>query len=60
MRAPAGLATEDGRGLHVVQALAATWGWTVLGIDRKAIWAVIRAPDPDSEPGASAPTGLPG
>jgi anti-sigma regulatory factor (Ser/Thr protein kinase) len=42
---PSDLATEDGRGLQVVQAFAVRWGWTVLGIHRKAVWAVIGAPD---------------
>jgi anti-sigma regulatory factor (Ser/Thr protein kinase) len=32
---------EAGRGLHVVQALSATWGWTRLGGSRKAVWAAM-------------------
>ncbi len=36
---------EAGRGLQVVQALSATWGWTRLGGCRKAVWAALRAPD---------------
>ena len=39
----AGFSAEDGRGLHVVQALASTWGWTLLGIRRKAVWAALAA-----------------
>ncbi len=35
---------EAGRGLHVVQALSATWGWTRLGGRRKAVWAAIPVP----------------
>ena len=40
---------EQGRGLHVVEALAATWGWTRLGDCRKAVWAALPAPgaEPD-------------
>jgi anti-sigma regulatory factor (Ser/Thr protein kinase) len=40
---------EQGRGLHVVEALSATWGWTRLGDHRKAVWAAI--PSPEAEPG---------
>ena len=40
---------EQGRGLHVVEALSATWGWTRLGNRRKAVWAAI--PAPEAEPG---------
>jgi len=35
---------EAGRGLQVVQALSATWGWTRLGGCRKAVWAALRVP----------------
>jgi hypothetical protein len=35
---------EAGRGLHVVQALATTWGWAMLGCHRKVVWAALRAP----------------
>ena len=41
VRVPAGLAREDGRGLQVVQALASRWGWSMLGVHRKAVWAVL-------------------
>lgn len=40
---------EQGRGLHVVEALCATWGWARLGDCRKAVWAAI--PAPGAEPG---------
>jgi anti-sigma regulatory factor (Ser/Thr protein kinase) len=40
---------EQGRGLHVVEALSATWGWTRLGDCRKAVWAAL--PAPGAEPG---------
>ncbi len=32
---------ESGRGLQVVEALAATWGWTMLGATSKAVWAAL-------------------
>ena len=35
---------EAGRGLQVVQALSATWGWTRLGSCRKAVWAALPVP----------------
>jgi anti-sigma regulatory factor (Ser/Thr protein kinase) len=38
---------EAGRGLQVVQALAATWGWTRLGGRRKAVWAALSVPGAD-------------
>jgi anti-sigma regulatory factor (Ser/Thr protein kinase) len=38
---PADMGAESGRGLHVVDALAASWGWTMLGAGEKAVWAVL-------------------
>ncbi len=35
---------ESGRGLQVVQALAATWGWMMLGATSKAVWAALTIP----------------
>ncbi len=35
---------ESGRGLQVVQALAATWGWMMLGATSKAVWAALSIP----------------
>ncbi len=35
---------ESGRGLQVVQALAATWGWMMLGATTKAVWAALSVP----------------
>lgn len=32
---------ESGRGLQVVAALAATWGWMTLGTRSKAVWAAL-------------------
>jgi anti-sigma regulatory factor (Ser/Thr protein kinase) len=39
---------EAGRGLHMVQALSATWGWTRLGDSRKAVWAAMGVPGADA------------
>jgi anti-sigma regulatory factor (Ser/Thr protein kinase) len=38
---------EAGRGLQVVQALSATWGWARLGGSRKAVWAAMGVPGAD-------------
>lgn len=38
------LCAESGRGLQVVQALAAAWGWMMLGAQEKAVWAALAAP----------------
>lgn len=32
---------ESGRGLQVVQAIAATWGWMLLSATSKAVWAAL-------------------
>jgi anti-sigma regulatory factor (Ser/Thr protein kinase) len=32
---------EAGRGLHVIEALAASWGWTRLDACKKAVWATL-------------------
>ena len=48
---------EAGRGLQVVQALATTWGWAMLGFHRKVVWAALRVP-PDGPPPGGDP-GLP-
>jgi len=37
-------AAEAGRGLQVVEALATSWGWAMLGFHRKVVWAALRAP----------------
>lgn len=34
---------ESGRGLQVVAALAANWGWMLLGDSSKAVWAALTA-----------------
>jgi hypothetical protein len=35
---------ESGRGLQVVQALAAAWGWMLLSAGSKAVWAALTIP----------------
>jgi hypothetical protein len=35
---------ESGRGLHVVDAISESWGWTPPDRAGKAVWAMIRAP----------------
>jgi anti-sigma regulatory factor (Ser/Thr protein kinase) len=42
--APADPDAESGRGLQVVQALAAAWGWMMLGAQEKAVWAALWLP----------------
>jgi two-component sensor histidine kinase len=41
----AGPDSECGRGLQVVQALAAEWGWMMLDGHEKAVWAALCLPD---------------
>jgi len=38
------MCVESGRGLQVVQALAAAWGWFMLGACEKAVWAAFLLP----------------
>jgi anti-sigma regulatory factor (Ser/Thr protein kinase) len=45
-------AAETGRGLRVVQALSADWGWTRLSGHCKAVWAILRVPC--AEPGITS------
>ncbi|MDR2983930.1 MAG: ATP-binding protein [Nocardiopsaceae bacterium] len=35
---------ESGRGLHVVHALTAAWGWAMLDACQKAVWATFLLP----------------
>ncbi len=42
--APAGTDAESGHGLQIVAALAASWGWTMLGSGEKAVWAALHLP----------------
>jgi len=41
---PADPDAESGRGLQVVQALAAGWAWMMLGAQEKAVWAALWLP----------------
>lgn len=43
MRAPEETC-ENGRGLHVIDALSRTWGWTPLPGRGKAVWAALDIP----------------
>jgi anti-sigma regulatory factor (Ser/Thr protein kinase) len=40
----ADLDAESGHGLQIVHALAAGWGWTMLGAGAKAVWATLQLP----------------
>lgn len=40
----ADMSAETGRGLQVVHALAAAWGWMMLGAREKAVWATLLLP----------------
>ena len=42
--APADPVAESGHGLQIVGALAAAWGWTMLGTGEKAVWAALHLP----------------
>ena len=41
---PADPDAESGYGLQIVGALAAAWGWTMLGTGEKAVWAALHLP----------------
>jgi Histidine kinase-like ATPase domain len=41
--AAADLSAESGRGLLVVQALASSWGWMMVGASQKAVWAAMQS-----------------
>ncbi|MGI9008108.1 MAG: ATP-binding protein [Streptosporangiaceae bacterium] len=40
----ADMSAESGRGLQVVHALAAAWGWMMIGAREKAVWATLLLP----------------
>jgi anti-sigma regulatory factor (Ser/Thr protein kinase) len=42
---------EAGRGLHVIEALSAKWGWTRLDTCKKAVWATLCVPVPGTDEG---------
>lgn len=37
-------AAQSGRGLHIVDCLSDTWGWTTPDTDGKAVWAAVTCP----------------
>lgn len=43
---PAGPCAESGRGLQLIDALSAAWGWAILGACHKTVWAALRLPAP--------------
>jgi anti-sigma regulatory factor (Ser/Thr protein kinase) len=47
---------EAGRGLQVVEALSAAWGWTRLGGCRKAVWAALAVPGAEGTAGWHGPS----
>ncbi|WP_159029707.1 ATP-binding protein [Streptomyces marincola] len=42
---------ESGRGLHVLESLAARWGWTTPDHNGKAVWALLMATGEGRDPG---------
>jgi hypothetical protein len=44
VREPDDEGDESGRGLHVVDAISESWGWTPPDRAGKAVWAMMRAP----------------
>jgi anti-sigma regulatory factor (Ser/Thr protein kinase) len=44
---------ESGHGLQIVGALAAAWGWTILGTGEKAVWAALELPGPAGAAGGT-------
>jgi anti-sigma regulatory factor (Ser/Thr protein kinase) len=49
---------EAGRGLHVIEALAAAWGWTRVDAHKKAVWATLSVPGTDGDNGQLAGSAL--
>jgi anti-sigma regulatory factor (Ser/Thr protein kinase) len=51
-------AAQSGRGLHIVDCLSETWGWTTPDTDGKAVWAAVACPGAyGGRPGAVAAEG---
>ena len=48
----ADMSAENGRGLQVVHALAAAWGWMMIGSREKAVWATLLLPPGTGAPGS--------
>ncbi|MFB4197382.1 ATP-binding protein [Streptomyces carpaticus] len=46
---------ESGRGLHVLESLAQTWGWTAPNAHGKAVWALLPPLEPDGPAGPAGP-----
>lgn len=44
----ADISSESGRGLQVVHALAAAWGWMMVNSTEKAVWATLLLPSAGS------------
>ncbi|WP_329458131.1 ATP-binding protein [Streptomyces sp. NBC_01497] len=49
---------QSGRGLHIIECLSETWGWTTPDTDGKAVWAAISCPGAGGETGGGV--ALPG
>jgi anti-sigma regulatory factor (Ser/Thr protein kinase) len=52
------LSAEAGRGLHVIEALAAAWGWTRLDASNKAVWAALSVSGADGAAAADSTSSL--
>jgi anti-sigma regulatory factor (Ser/Thr protein kinase) len=51
----ADMSAESGRGLQVVHAIAAAWGWMMIGAREKAVWATLVLPPGSLLPRAFVP-----
>jgi hypothetical protein len=49
--APSDPLGEAGRGLQIIEAVAAAWGCTRLNAHKKAVWATLSVPGTDEAPG---------
>jgi anti-sigma regulatory factor (Ser/Thr protein kinase) len=56
----ADMSAESGRGLQVVHAIAAAWGWMMIGAREKAVWATLLLPPGSLSPRAPVPAQRPG
>ncbi|MYU55463.1 ATP-binding protein [Streptomyces sp. SID7805] len=48
--------SQSGRGLHIVNYLSASWGWTTPNVGGKAVWAAVSPPSRDDAPASAATT----
>ncbi|MEW2546736.1 ATP-binding protein [Streptomyces sp. NPDC047002] len=46
---------QSGRGLHIIECLSETWGWTTPDTDGKAVWAAVSCPEAGRRPPPPAP-----